>query len=85
MKAILWSKYDCLHCNQAKSLLETYDFEIEERKIGDGWTKEDLLESVPNARSVPQIFIENNYIGSLKELQQYIQDNKVERTSDVNR
>jgi glutaredoxin len=37
--------------------------------IGVGtYTKKDLIEKVPNARSVPQIFIGGEYIGGLPEL-----------------
>lgn len=68
MKAIIWSKYNCPYCDQAKSLLKQKGYEIEERKIGDGYTKEELLEAVPNARSVPQIFLEGEYVGGYTEL-----------------
>jgi glutaredoxin len=74
MKVVVWSKYNCQHCDQAKSLLERRDIEFEERKIGDGWTKEELLESVPTARSVPQIFVNNQLIGGFKELQKYLEE-----------
>jgi glutaredoxin len=72
MKAIVWSKYQCQNCDLAKSLLEQQGIEFEERKIGDGWTKEELLESVPSARSVPQIFVDNQLVGGLSDLQQYL-------------
>ena len=72
MKAILWSKYHCPNCDQAKTLLMVNDYEIEERKIGDGWTKEELLEIVPSARSVPQIFLNEQYIGGYRELVNYL-------------
>lgn len=71
MKAVMWSKYDCSFCDQARELLKLQSIDIEERKIGDGWTKEDLLESVPTARSVPQIFIDDRYIGGFVELEKY--------------
>jgi glutaredoxin 3 len=74
MKAIVWSKYDCPFCDRAKMLLNSKGYEIEEKKIGDGYTKEDLLEAVPTARSVPQVFINNQLIGGFNELQKYIQD-----------
>lgn len=70
MKAILWSKYQCTFCDQAKALLKQKGIPFEERKIGDGWTKEELLEAVPNARTVPQIFLNEEYIGGFQELQQ---------------
>ena len=47
--------------------------EFEERKIGDGYTREELLEAVPNARTVPQIFLNNQLIGGFTELKKYIE------------
>lgn len=71
-KAIIWSKSNCPYCDQAKSLLMQYGIAIEDRKIGNGWTKEALLESLPNARSVPQIIIDDIYLGGFKELKEYL-------------
>lgn len=68
MKAIVWSKYHCPYCDQAKALLTSKGIQFEERKIGDGYTKEDLLEAVPNARAVPQIFIDGQLVGGFTEL-----------------
>ena len=70
MTAIVWSKYQCPYCDQAKALLTQKGIQFEERKIGDGWTKEDLLEAVPTARSVPQIFLNEELIGGFTELKQ---------------
>ena len=75
MKAIVWSKYHCPYCDQAKALLKSRNIEFEERKIGDGFTKEELLEAVPNARTVPQIFLDGKLIGGFTELQSYVQNN----------
>ena len=68
MKAIVWSKPQCSYCEQAKNLLASKGIEYEERKIGEGYTKEDLLAAVPTARSVPQIFLDNELIGGFTEL-----------------
>jgi len=68
MKVVIWSKYHCPYCDQAKALLTSKGIEFEERKIGDGYTKEDLLEAVPTARSVPQIFLDGELIGGFTEL-----------------
>ena len=68
MKAIVWSKYHCPFCDQAKALLTSKGIQFEERKIGDGYTKEELLEAVPNARTVPQIFLDGELIGGFTEL-----------------
>jgi glutaredoxin 3 len=68
MKAIVWSKYHCPYCDQAKALLKQKGIEFEEKKIGDGFTKEDLLEAVPTARTVPQIFLDGELVGGFTEL-----------------
>ena len=68
MKAVVWSKDQCPFCVQAKALLTQKGIEFEERKIGAEYTKEDLLEAVPNARTVPQIFLDGELIGGFTEL-----------------
>ena len=73
IKAIVWSKYQCPYCEQATALLTSKGITVEEKKIGDGYTKEDLLEAVPNARAVPQIFIDDKLIGGFTELRQFLQ------------
>ena len=74
MKAIVWSKYHCPYCDKAYTLLMMKGVEFEERKIGDGYTKEELLEAVPNARTVPQIFIDDKLIGGYTELERYFKE-----------
>jgi len=68
MKAVVWSKHNCPFCDQAKVLLSQRGIEFEEKKIGDGYTREDLLEAVPTARTVPQIFLGEEYVGGFTEL-----------------
>ena len=68
MKAVVWSKYHCPYCDQAKALLTQKGIKFEERKIGDGFSKEDLLEAVPTARTVPQIFLDDKLVGGFTEL-----------------
>jgi glutaredoxin 3 len=69
---IMWSNYNCSYCDQAKKLLQAHDIKFEERKIGDGWTKEELLEAIPTARTVPQIIVNGQYIGGYTELRTFL-------------
>lgn len=73
MKAIVWSKDACPYCVQAKALLESKGIDYEERNVMHGWTKEQLLEAVPTARTLPQIFLDDNYIGGFTELRKHLQ------------
>ena len=68
MKATVWSKYNCPYCDQAKALLTSKGISFEEKKIGDGYTREELLEAVPTARTVPQIFLDEEYVGGYDQL-----------------
>lgn len=76
MKAIVWSKDQCPYCDQAKALLEQKGIAYEERKIGHGYTRENLLEAVPTARTVPQIFLDEKLIGGFTELKTFLTQDK---------
>ena len=73
MKAVVWSKEQCPFCDQAKALLKMKGIEFEERKVGADWTKEQLLEAVPTARTVPQIFLDDQLIGGFQELKKHFE------------
>ena len=73
IKAIVWSKENCPYCLQAKALLESRGIEFEERNVQTDWTKEQLLAAVPTARTLPQIFLDDNYIGGFTELRKHLQ------------
>jgi glutaredoxin 3 len=72
MKAIVWSKDNCPYCVQAKNLLQMKGIEYEERNIQKDWTKEQLLEAVPGARTVPQIFLGEELIGGFDKLKAHL-------------
>jgi glutaredoxin 3 len=73
MKAIVWSKNQCPFCVQAKALLESKGIEYEERNVQEDWTKEQLLEAVPTARTLPQVFLDDKLIGGFTELRAHFQ------------
>jgi glutaredoxin len=75
MKVVIWSKDACTYCDQAKKLLESKSIEYEERNImREPWSKEQLLEAVPTARSLPQIFVDDEHIGGFKELKEILNE-----------
>jgi glutaredoxin 3 len=77
MTAIVWSKDACPYCVQAKALLTQKGITYEERNIMHGtWTKEQLLEAVPTARTLPQIFLGEEYVGGFTELKQKLTESK---------
>jgi Glutaredoxin and related proteins len=75
MIAVIYSKDNCPFCEKAKHLLASHNIEYAENKVGVDVTREELLELVPHARTVPQIFLYGNYIGTYQELVQYFENN----------
>lgn len=68
MKVVVWSRDLCQHCVRAKNQLKQHGIDFEERKIEDGWTKEQLLKEIPHARTIPQIVVDGKVIGGYTEL-----------------
>tara|TARA_R110000851_G_scaffold289391_1_gene443523 strand:+ start:3167 stop:3391 length:225 start_codon:yes stop_codon:yes gene_type:complete len=74
MKAVVWSKPACPFCVKAKNLLKNRGIEYEERNIAEGYKIEDLLALVPNARTMPQIWLDGEHLGGYFELEKKLQD-----------
>ena len=75
----IYSKDNCTYCTAAKSLLSSKNIPFVELKIGKDVTKESLLEVVPGARSVPQIFHTDNfgnenYVGGYDNLVKHLKE-----------
>ena len=73
MRATIWSTPTCNFCVKAKRTLDSLNIPYLENMVGDEYTKEDFLEAVPNARTVPQIFIDGKHIGGYNELLDFLE------------
>jgi len=73
MQAVVWSRDACPFCDQAKALLKLKGIEFEERNVSRDWTKEQLLEAIPSARTVPQIVLDGELIGGFTELRKRLE------------
>ena len=68
MDIVVWSKPNCVYCNMAKQELTKRKLPFTEKVIGVSVNKDELLELVPNARTVPQIIIDGKPIGGYDNL-----------------
>ena len=68
MKAVIYSKDNCPWCDRAKAELESRQIEYTEHKIGRDLTRDEFLEKFPNARTVPQIYLDELYVGGYDSL-----------------
>lgn len=85
MHAVIYTKDNCPYCTRAKALMHTrgiaYDEKIiavngrdmRELKENQEWTTRDqLLEIAPAAKTVPQIWLDDEYVGGYDQLVQHL-------------
>jgi len=69
MEVVIYSKDNCPYCDMAKNWFKRKNLTFTEHKIGtNGFTREMLVEAVPNARTVPQIIVDGELIGGWTDL-----------------
>jgi glutaredoxin 3 len=65
----IYTKFGCPYCSRARQLLTNKAAEFIEHDISFGGPKSDEMnQRVPNARTVPQIFIGETHVGGCDEL-----------------
>ena len=66
---IVWTTQHCPFCVKAKNLLDTKGIEYETREVDNvNWTIEQLREAVPDARTFPQVILDDKLIGGFDDL-----------------
>ena len=75
MKVIVYSKPACQFCDKAKALLTQLKIEYTEKVVTKDISLEELFEELgKTVRTIPQIVIDENHIGSFNELREYFVD-----------
>lgn len=71
---LIYGKPQCPFCDRAKQFCEQRGFEYTYKSLGTDYEREELLETFPGARSVPQIVVNGQKIGGYNELTKYVED-----------
>jgi len=79
----IYGKPSCPFCEKAKHLCETLKLDHVYKSMGTDFTREELLEQFPEARTVPQIIINGTKIGGYQELQNYIEETGYNGTGET--
>jgi glutaredoxin 3 len=75
MKITIYTKSACPNCVAAKQLLKSKRLEYEEVELDPhGVILEELLSTYPDARQMPQIFINDQRVGGFAGLQQALKE-----------
>ena len=68
----IWSKPQCIFCDKAVQLCLMKELEFKKYMIDVDYSREDLMNKFPNARTFPQITMDNVYIGGYTELEAHL-------------
>ena len=63
----IYSKPACPFCVQAKALAEREGHELTYKMLDEDFSREELFEVFPTARTFPQIIVDGNKIGGFTE------------------
>lgn len=68
----IYGKPQCPECKKAKAYCETKEFDFVYKTLGIDFTKEELLEQFPQAKTVPQISVQGKPVGTFQQFLDYI-------------
>ena len=77
MKIEIYSKTNCVYCDKAvhiaqQMIQETSEHSYDKYMLDEDFTREELLEKFPNARTFPQIVIDGENIGGYSNFLNYL-------------
>ena len=67
----IYSKPQCPYCVKAKNLCEREGYEYTYKMLDEDFTRDELFEKFPTARTFPQITAHGEYIGGFTEFEQW--------------
>ena len=73
MKAEIYSKINCVFCDRAKMRLAKHNPQI--FMLDKDFTREEFFQKFPNAKTFPQIIINEQHIGGYADLKKWLELN----------
>lgn len=70
----IWGKPACPHCDQAKTICEKRQLKYVYKQLDVDFTREEIFENFPGARTFPQIRINGTIIGTKDNLITYLEE-----------
>jgi glutaredoxin len=70
----IWGKPACAFCEAAKLLCETRNLKYVYKQLDVDFTREEILENFPGAKTFPQIIVNGTKIGGYDKLTSYLEE-----------
>ena len=68
MKAEIFGKTDCIHCEKAKMLCSQKGIKYDYKELDKDFEMQFILEKFPGARTFPQIVVDGKHVGGFDDL-----------------
>ena len=72
MKIVIYTQDNCIHCNSAKREFETRGWKYTSHNIKHTDNYDNLKELLPEVKTVPQIWINERYVGGYDQLMEWL-------------
>ena len=70
MNVEIYSRTNCVYCDKAKIRLQKHSPKI--LMLDQDYTREDFFKKFPNAKTFPQIIINDEHVGGYHELEKWL-------------
>ena len=74
MQVTIYSKTDCVFCERAIALANLKNLDMTVLKLDEDFSREELFEQFPTARSFPQIIVDGVPVGGFKEFNELLKN-----------
>ena len=82
MNIVLYTKQNCMFCENAKKLLQSKNIPYSEQVLGSDFTRELILERYPDASTYPIVVIDGFNIGGYNELFMKLNEESYKQTHE---
>ena len=77
MKVTIYSKPQCPYCDAAEYAAQARDLDYTVKKLDEDYTKLELLEQFPNAKTFPQIIVDGESIGGYTQFMEILKEKDI--------
>jgi glutaredoxin len=67
----IWGRPGCSYCERAKQICKKFGLNYIYHQLDEDFTREELLERFPGAKTYPQIIVDGEYIGGHDDFVKY--------------
>ena len=73
MKAEIFGKPDCIHCEKAKFLCKQKGIGYSYQELGKDFEMGLMLEKFPGAKTFPQVIVDGQHVGGYDDLSDFLE------------